>query len=218
MLNRASSLIHATVLAGAFALAACQGGDEAAANQGNDADPALTSALENEIMVDPNLAQGNQAAPATGQTAAASGQPGNPTAGTGGGQAPGQPTLAAAAQVGGGPGCTNPDQFDYGPGWVNRLSPVFPVYPGGRVTDAAGNNSGNCRARAVTFTTGDSFERVLDWYHTKAVRAGYTSEQQVRDGDRILGGANQRDGGAFYLIVTPKPAGAEVALITNTGT
>ena len=70
MQHRATSLIAATLIAGAFALSACQGEDEAVANAGNDADPALTSALENEIMVDPNLAQGNQAARAGGQTAA----------------------------------------------------------------------------------------------------------------------------------------------------
>ncbi|HEX8666868.1 MAG TPA: hypothetical protein VF727_00670 [Allosphingosinicella sp.] len=219
MQHRATSLIAATLIAGAFALSACQGEDEAVANAGNDADPALTSALENEIMVDPNLAQGNQAARAGGQTAASA--PGGNAAARAGGTAQGAgqpPALAAAAQAGGGPGCTNADQFDYGPGWANRGSPVFPLYPGAKVTEAAGNNGGNCRARVITFTTSDNFERVLDWYHTKAVRAGYSSEQQVRDGDRILGGANERDGGAFYLIVTPKPAGAEVALITNNGT
>jgi hypothetical protein len=62
----------ALALAGLVALAACGGGatnnlaalDNSLA--GNDADPALTSALEDQIMVDPTLAQQahpNQARP-----------------------------------------------------------------------------------------------------------------------------------------------------------
>ncbi len=101
--------------------------------------------------------------------------------------------------------------------WAKRLAPNFPVYPGGRVTEAAANNSSGCSTRVVTFTTADAWQPVLDWYHTQAVRAGYTSEHQLRDGDHVLAGANAKDNGAFYLIVTPKPKGSEVALIANNG-
>jgi hypothetical protein len=39
----------------------------------------------------------------------------------------------------------------------------------------------------------------------------------LRDGDHVLAGANAKDNGAFYLIVTPKAKGSEVALIANNG-
>jgi hypothetical protein len=91
------------------------------------------------------------------------------------------------------------------------------VLPGAKITDAAGNNQGECRTRVVTFTTPEHFQRVLDWYNTKAVKAGYTSEHQIREGDHILAGTKEADGGAYYLIVTPKGRGSEVALIANQG-
>src|ERR1044071_4368852 len=62
MPNRVSTLLRFTVLAGALALAACgskkEGGNLASLDNslvGNDADPALTSALQDQIAVDPNL-------------------------------------------------------------------------------------------------------------------------------------------------------------------
>jgi hypothetical protein len=102
-------------------------------------------------------------------------------------------------------------------GWSKRLAPNFPVYPNGRVTEAAANNSSGCSTRVVTFATADDWQKILDWYHSRAVRAGYSSEHQVRDGDHVLAGSNEKDNGAFYLIVTPKPKGSEVALIANNG-
>ena len=216
-------------LAAAIALAGCgTGGDENAQNAaGNDTDPALTSALEDQILVDPALTQQSNANAV--RTTESPSQAPYPAAG-GGNEAAASAAksskaaapkdqhaqLAAAARGGGGNSCSTAP-FDYNPAWANRLSPAFPVYPGAKVTEAAGNNQGDCRVRVVSFTTSDPWQRVLDWYHTKAVRGGYSSEQQIRDGDRVLAGVNESDGGAFYLIVTPKPKGAEVALISNNG-
>ena len=70
----------------------------------------------------------------------------------------------------------------------------------------------------VTFTTADAPQRVLDFYHDRAARSGYSAEHQCAASDHVLGGANERDGGAFYLIVTPLPSGgSDVALIANNG-
>lgn len=204
-------LLRFSAIAAALALAACStDAEESAQNQaGNDADPALTSALEDQILVDPGLAQqSNQNAVRTTETPSQAQYPaqgsGSPAAG------------AETALARGDASCTAESQFDYGNGWVQRLPDAFPVIPGAKVTEAAGNDKGGCRARVVTFTTGHDWQRVLDWYHTRAVRAGYSSEQQVRDGDRILAGTANH-GGAYFLIVTPKQQGAEVALIVNNG-
>jgi hypothetical protein len=216
MTERAIPLLRLTALAAALALAACNrgGGEENLADLGNDADPAVTSALNDQILVDSNLAnQSNKNAARPSPTPAGAPYPAPAAAAS----AQGKSSNAAAAIDQGGKGCSDPARFDYNQAWANRLAPNFPVYPGGRVIEAAANNSSGCSTRVVTFATADDWQRVLDWYHTKAVRAGYSSEHQVREGDHVLAGGNERDKGAFYLIVTPKPKGSEVALIANNG-
>ena len=212
MSDRAFPLLRLTALAAALALAACNraASEENLADLGNDADPAVTSALNDQILVDENLtAQSNRNAVRPTPTPATATYPPGESGAKG--------TNAAAAMGGAGKNCSDPARFHYNMRWAGRLSPNFPVYPGGRVTEAAANNSGGCSTRVVTFTTAHDWQRILDWYHTRAVSAGYSSEHQLRDGDHVLAGANAKDNGAFYLIVTPKPKGSEVALIANYG-
>ena len=215
MPNRLSTL-RCTALATALALAACGQSQEANlagldnSLVGNDADPALTSALQDQIAIDPNLVnQSNRNAvrPPESPTQAQypSGQSG---AAAGGAQASG----AAGTD------CQAPDQFNYNRAWANRLPGALPVYPGGRIAEAAGNNHGNCRSRVVTFTTADAPQRVLAFYQDRASKGGYSANRQARGGDQVLGGVSERDGAAFYLIVTPLPSGgSDVALIADNG-
>lgn len=213
MTDRAISLLRLTALGAALALAACNrgGGEDNLADLANDADPAVTSALNDQILVDENLAtQSNRNAARPSPTPA--GAPYPAPAASSPGKAANPPAALAGPK-----GCSDAPRFDYNMAWAGRLSPSFPLYPGGRVTEAAANNSGGCSTRVVTFATADDWQRVLDWYHTRAVAAGYSSEHQLRSGDHILAGSNEGDKGAFYLIVTPKPKGSEVALIANNG-
>ena len=219
-MTRKTTLLRLTALAAALALAACSGADDGNLSNldnqltGNDADPALTSALEDQIAVDPELAQQsnrNAVRPPATPTQAPYPQAGGGAAG-GVGAAQARP-----AGLVGGTGCTDASKFNYDASWARRLPPAFPLMPGANVSEAAGNNDAGCSSRVVTFRTGDNFQRVLDWYHTQAVRNGYSSEHQIRDGDHVLAGTNEQDGGAFFLIVTPQASGAEVALITNKG-
>ncbi|HEX9946739.1 MAG TPA: hypothetical protein VGA98_04285 [Allosphingosinicella sp.] len=217
MTERAFPLLRLTALTAALALAACNpsAGEENLSDLGNDADPAVTSALNDQILVDANLAtQSNRNAARPSPTPAGAPYPAPDATPAAPGKAP---SAAAAAIDPGGKGCSDARRFEYDLAWANRLAPNFPIYPGGKVTDAAANNQSGCSTRVVTFATADNWQRVLNWYHTKAVGAGYSSEHQVRDGDHILAGGNARDKGAFYLIVTPKPKGSEVALIANNG-
>jgi hypothetical protein len=202
-------LFHAALLAAAtLSLGACKQSEEAEATPpGNDADPALTSALEDQIMVDPTLTQqSNKNAvrpperPAQAQYPPAAG--GQPKAGL-------TPVPAVNSA-----GCAS-GKFDYSPEWARRLPPELGMYPGGKLTEAAANNQGACRMRVVTFTSADPAPRVLDWYRSRVQGAGYSADQQQRDGDQILAGSNDQKGSAYYLIVTPKQAGSEVALIVN---
>lgn len=211
MPNRLSTLLRCTALSTALALAACGQGQEANlagldnSLVGNDADPALTSALQDQIAIDPNLVnQSNRNAVRPPETPT---QAQYPT-----GQSGAQASAAAGSD------CQAPDQFNYNRAWANRLPAALPVYPGGRIAEAAGNNHGNCRSRVVTFTTADAPQRVLAFYQDRATKGGYSADRQVRGGDQVLGGANGRDGSAFYLIVTPLPSGgSDVALIADNG-
>lgn len=222
MRNRASPpMIFCVVSAGLLALSACSGGAETnLASLDNqisaaDLDPALTSALADEILVDPTLVQQSNAnglrvperpleAPyplANGVRRAAADDP--PA-----GRPPGPDAPIAGA-------CGS--AFEYGPEWAERLPADFPPYPGGRVTESAGTNNGDCRMRVVTFTTGDNWQQVIDWYRQIVIRAGFNHEQQQRGADYVLGGVNERTDGAYFLIVTPVQNGSEVALIVNNG-
>ena len=130
-MKRASTLRHGLAFAGLLLLAGCGGSpannDLAAIDNelvANAVDPALTSALQDQLSVDPTLAQQanpNSARPpetpvqaqypadaAPGQDPAAAPQ-------TAGGAAP--PPSAAACGQG----------FDYGNEWANRMPPELPA-------------------------------------------------------------------------------------------
>src|SRR6185503_18711302 len=179
MPKSAAILLRSAALAGLLALAACSRGAENNLAEmdnsliGNGADPALTSALEDQILVDPNLVQQthpNSARPPETPVQAqypADGVGGSAAAGAGGG---GQVREAAAAAGGGGQGATSACgvPFAYGNEWAGRLPAEFPAYPGWRVTEAAGSDRGDCRMRVVTFATADPYNRVLEHYRSLA--------------------------------------------------
>lgn len=207
----------------AIMLAACSGGsdanDLAAIDNAlaNEADPALTSAIEDQILVDPNLVQQANATTARPPATPVQAQyPAEAPAGAG------QPRVQRAS---GTSGAANADPvtgrcgaaLEHGPQWADRLPPEFPAYPGGRVTEAAGLDGPDCRVRVVTFRTSHGFDRVLDHYRALASRAGFSAEVQQRGADHMLGGVNRRSDGAFVLIVTPADGGSDVALIVNNG-
>lgn len=208
MTHRLALPLRSAAVAGLLALAACGGGAEnnisALDNEllANGADPALTSALEDQILVDPNLVQ--QAHPNSARPP----------------ETPVQAQYPAGQGGRGGARANLPDigaNFEYGAQWAQRLPAEFPIYPGGRVTEAAGNNRDARRLRVVTFRTTDSYDRVLGYYRGIVTRAGYDAEQQRRGADYVLGGTNARTDGAYYLIVTPMQNGSDVALIVNNG-
>jgi hypothetical protein len=223
MPKSAALLFRSAALAGLLALAACGSGEDNNLAEmdnsliGNGADPALTSALEDQILVDPNLVQ--QTHPNSARPPETPVQAQYPADGAGGNAGAGGQTREAAAGASGGAGPATPSAcgvpFVYGNEWANRLPAEFQAYPGGRVTEAAGSDRGTCHMRVVTFTTADPYNRVLEHYRSVADRAGFSVEQQARGGDQVLGGT--RGEAAYYLIVTPTQAGSDVALIVNNG-
>src|SRR5687767_12031393 len=124
-----ASRLRSAALAALLALCACGGNaDNNLAAIDNDllangADPALTSALEDQILVDPNLVQ--QAHPNTVRP------PETPIQA----QYPAGSASAQQASAGNGGGaCAGP--FHQGAQWASRLPAEFPAYPGGRITEA----------------------------------------------------------------------------------
>lgn len=165
---------------------------------GNDADPALTSALEDQITVDPALTQqsNRNAVRRTPGPVQAQYPPG---------------ASGMNALVGPGGAC---EKLDYNNAWAGKLPPAFAgVYSGGKITEAAGSDAPGCGMRVVTYTVAAAAQPVIDWYRDRAVKAGYSAEQQQREGDQILAGVN--GDAVYFLIVTPKQAGSEVALIAR---
>jgi hypothetical protein len=205
-------LFRLSAFCAAFALAACSSGIEANNSLAvNDADPALTGALEDQILTDPTLSQqSNRLSVRPPELPTRAEYPAEA------GQATVRPASGTASPGPAG-GCTSADSFQYGMEWAQRLPPSFPPYPGGRVTEAAGQDRPECRVRVVTFRTADPHQRVLAWYQQRATAAGFSAEHQPRGNDHVLGGVNQSTNGAFYLIVTPVEGGSEVALIVNNG-
>lgn len=192
-----------------LALAACGRGRADTASEveefllADGADPALTAALADPILTDPELDQ--QAHPHTVRPPEAPVQAQYPAGSAG---ADGIPATASPAEALCGA------EFVRGTEWSRRLPPGW-LFPRGRITEAAGNDSGGCRLRFLAFETADDYRQVLSHYRTAATRAGFSAGYHRRGGDHLLGGTNPRTGGAFILVVTPLERGAEAALVVD---
>jgi hypothetical protein len=237
----------ALLLALPLMLAACGKKDEPApvndTELGNIADPAVTSALQEQIMVDPQLTQmSNKDAlrpapePYSGMVpsdAIATNRDKIDTSGLM--KAP--PAIAAGTDC---PQCAAARQsitldglasrqqnartrqcasaLNYSARWATRLPADLPLFPQARVIEAAGNQGGNCALRVVTFSTAQPMELMLDWYYTKAKRGGYSAEHQADGKQHILGGTRARDDAAYVLFLTSRSdGGTDIDMVANNG-
>jgi hypothetical protein len=206
----------------------------------NAADPALTGALNDQIMVDPALTQqaNNAAIRPPAQPYSAPVPPAATTASTP--DADGKLLHAPAPKSGRDcPECATAkgaltlgelasrqktphtgdcaSQVHYSAQWAARLGDL-PVYPGANVSEAAGADQNGCALRIVSFTTAAAMPRVIDWYYTQATKAGYTADQQTDGAQRVLGGTRARDDGAYVVFLNAHPGGgSDVDLVVNNG-
>jgi len=219
------ALLPSTILfAAALTLGACEQKDNAALEKldqsltGNQTDPALAAALEDQIVVDPKGKAGGQAGAAAGApgTLLRAPKPVKAAACTGDCAAEtGRKTLGGLAQQQAKRGCDA--KLDYGNGWAERLPADMPLYPNARVVEAAGMAGKMCNIRIVTFTTGAPLQNVIDFYYTKAVRAGFSAEHLLDGTDNVLGGTRAKDDGAYYVMARAVKGGTEVDLMANNG-
>ena len=238
--------IMAAALVLPLALSACgqQTSDEAAVAAldekltGQGSDPAMNTALDDRILVDPALTDSANIAnvreadqPLNGALPADNGYEGStPVASdlqdTKMTSAP-SPTIVAkedckscgenrAVTLGG----LAEDQdvrrgkgtcdakLQYGANWATRMPLEFPVYPKGRVKEAGGVEGGVCDIRVVSFTTSAKMKDVIDYYYSRAKNARFTADYEIRAGEHTLGGVRDADGGAYVVTFNPAPGGA----------
>lgn len=228
-------------LTAAILLAGCNGKaaekdleklDAKIAGKAGDADPALTSALEDQILVDPalaNQANRNAVRPTNEPFAAPVPKDGEDAVS----QANAAADAASAVTEVGAPttlgalaadqAARSKDRFTgcgldvtYSMTWANRLPGDLPLYPKARVTEAAGSDKGACRLRAVSYSTSAPMRSVVDFYLSSARRAGYSADYDSKQ--QMVGGTRESDGGAWYAIIQPtKGGGTLVDLVTNNG-
>lgn len=207
-----------------------------------NADPAIKGSLEDKIMVDPKLAgQANKNAVTPGNQPVAGGVP----AVAGGKAATAAEAAAAlsAGKLLAAPkalpfeaGCDGCDakrpvtigalakdqakgscdaKLTYNNAWADRLPAAFKVYPRATLREAAGIAGGKCNIRVVNFQTAASLQAVLDYYHTMAVRAGYSSDHRVNGSGHMLGGTK---GDLAYVVMARADGGmTDVDLVASGG-
>jgi hypothetical protein len=228
-----------------LALAACSGSGDASNDDAdsNGVDPALASALHDQIMVDPQLGQqanggavrppsqpDSGAVPADGVAANGDAAKDGPLMHVPEATQADKSCAACAARhdsttLGGlaarqkdGRTASCAANIQYGAGWAQRLPADLPLYPQARVDEAAGTDGGNCQLRVVSFSSPQPIATMLDWYYTRAVRAGYTAEHQIDGSEHVLGGVRDRDGGAYVAYMTARSdGGTDIDLVANNG-
>jgi hypothetical protein len=213
-------------------LAACGKSEDKSSNA---IDPAAANALEDQIMVDPNLVgpanrfgrtgtTGSEApvpAPGTGGPAV---QPGKllrapePTKSNGTGSITLGERATDQAARGSQASAACDKNFHYSASWATLLPAAFPLYPDAQVMEAAGNNDAPCRMRLVSFVSKAPLQTLIDFYYTQAVRNGFTAEHQLADGEHVLAGTREKDDAVYYLSLNArKGGGTDVDMIVNHG-
>lgn len=221
-------------------LAAC--GDRTDSDPlGEEMDPASEQALNDNLMTDPDMAGSNEANAALSGTGNAavpkidsspeavraararalelvggvdSMNPA-PTAKRLAANAPDSAAIIASARAAVAPGGANcAEQVNYTTAWAAKLPPAFPVYPRGNTQEAAGTDEGACDLRIVTFVTPVPLSDVIDFYHSRALAAGYSAEHVRKAGDTVLSGL--RGQSSYVVYGRELPSGAtEIDLVTS---
>jgi len=206
--------------------------------QSNVRDPALTSALHDQIMVDPNLAsQSNRdairppsqpyAAPVPNAKAAPVATDIRVSEATKTAPAPRSDCPNCKAQRDamtlGGLAARQSDKrtaacaanVSYSTRWSLRLPADLPLYPDAHVVEAAGNGDNGCALRIVSFTSRAPLQNIIDFYYTRATNAGYSADHQADAEGHVLAGTRGAD--AYAVFVTQAAGSTQVDLVANNG-
>jgi len=210
-------------LAGLALLSGCGSEKKDAEAEG---DAAMTGALEDQIMVDPDLAgqnggaasisgnrmalppeqRGPEAIAAAKEEAArmVGGAVQSAPAPTGGDVGPMTTTAATAAQVAESTRAAQTDcaaRAQYSMSWAAMMPAALAVYPRGAVQEAAGVDSDGCSLKVVSFLTPVAPRDVIDFYYTLVRSAGYDAQYRLDGDDHVLGG---KKAGSAYMVYARK--------------
>ena len=185
----------------------------------NEADPALTAALEDQILVDPALrGQSNgdaiRPAPKPYQSPIPKGE--------------GLKTDPASTKTLGDLASTQSDvakdsfngcglSVNYAMSFAAKLPVDMPLFPKSRVTEAAGSDDNGCKLRAVSHNSSAAIGDVAAHYAASGRRAGYSVGAKPEGKGQLITGKRAADGGAFYVILTPVSDGTQADLVINNG-
>lgn len=224
-------------LAGTLVLAGCN--SDKKQPSGAETDPAMSGALGDQIMVDPDMAGQNGAAlgandgqitlPPQDRSREAVAAARADAAKVAGGKLSAAPqpqkgsaaalteSAATAAQVAQAARAAHTDcagKVDYSNTWAARLPAEIPVYPRGALQEAAGTDSDGCALRVVNYATPVSPEEVVSFYYTMARKAGYGTEYRLDGDDHVIGG---RQGSKAYVVYARRLGSGvtEVDLVTS---
>lgn len=196
-------------------LSGCDGSPSARSNS-NDIDPAITSALADPLMADPQLdGRSNKGAlrPADQpyQAMVPAGMP-DPL------RSDAAPTVLARAR----PVLDrNFGRCDFGVrysyGWAARLSSDLALPPEARVAEAAGSDATGCRLRLIAYSTPTGPEAAADVYRRIAKAGGYTLSERTLGPATVISAAREADGAAFVASITAPDGGSAVDLASNRG-
>lgn len=106
------------------------------------------------------------------------------------------------------------DSATFTASWAASMPKHFPIYPQGNTIEAAGNDAGPCRLRAVRFLSPVAAADVLAFYAASARKAGVDAEfARAGDTDVLKGGQGTK---RFAVYVRARPSGiSEVGLVTS---
>lgn len=209
----------------ALSITACGKKDDAEALDNRlaakaDADPALTAALEDQIMVDTGLqAQANADSirppkepkqtpvPADEPTRVADASP--------------AVTLGSLAAK---QGEMSRDSFhgcglsvSYSTGFAAKVPTDLPAYGGSKVLEAAGSDENGCALRAVSYAVPAGADAAAAHYADVAKQAGYQVAIKAEGKGKMVSGRRAADGGSFYVIVQGQGAASTADLVVNNG-
>ncbi len=200
-------------------LAGCGSTSTNSANTSN-VDPAVTAALADPLMADPQLdrrANRDALRPADEPyQALVPPDSASPLRG----DAP--PTILARAKlaIGGDRSgafvdCNLDVRYSYG--WADRLAPDLALPAEAQTVEAAGSDTGKCQFRVVIYSASLAPDALLDTYRRAAKTGGYAQSEAAQGAATTLTAIRKRDGAAFITTVGAGDGGTMVDLVSNRG-
>lgn len=205
-----------------------------------DRDPAVSAALADPLMSDPDLVSQNDGGAALSGGGPASGEVPRPKQGPEeiaaaraaaeallGGKVPPAPaprvilsesrlvaafTPQAMADALALAPATCKQKLAYGFGWAAALPGELAPYPRGHVRVAAGSDAAGCRQRAVSYLTPVPVGEVIDFHYARAAKLG--AERRREGGDEVVFGG--KDAQRFVIYARPAAEGfTQVEVVTS---